>query len=224
VARLRSLDPGDLSTIGAAIKLHYGAVLLHDRDLRSAYVLLVAAPEVLSRRFGSPPRDWQSWDESEKWDSLFQGHKLSDNAAAAIKALLFNSDRLRLRATFSSYGSQCVQDSFWDQSLEDWQFSYNLPAGHWSGPTCQNAPIRELLPVDRDVLALALKKAYDLRSGAVHAGDDVGLLDVGLRQSVSVSGSRALPFPLLRALVARLVEQELTARGAIAKLPDFSTA
>jgi hypothetical protein len=53
--KVASLPVDDLASLGAAANLHYGSILLCERDIRSAYLLLVAGLEVLSRAYGSPP-------------------------------------------------------------------------------------------------------------------------------------------------------------------------
>lgn len=70
--KIAGLPEEALTTIGAASSLYHGAVTLFDSDIRSAYALLIAGSEVLSRAFGHPPTDWAEWEESRRWEKTFK--------------------------------------------------------------------------------------------------------------------------------------------------------
>jgi hypothetical protein len=222
LARIPALSQNDLAALGAAIKLHHGSVVLCHRDFRAAYLLLVAALEVLSREYGTPPHDWSAWQESISWDSMFADLQLSDSQRKAIRGRLLESQSLRLKATFREYVSQTIPDQFWEEPWQEWHYVLNAtPPGSWGPPELSETPVEALVPKDRTVLSNALGRSYDLRSGLIHRGDELHLLEVGLRPGIPLSGSDPVPYAVLRAFLSSLISKELWSRAEPVSLPDL---
>ena len=214
------LPPEDLPTISTAASMFHGALMLHASDIRAAYTLLVSGMEILSRRYGSPPEDWSGLDGSDSWDALFTKQLLSDTQAATIRSQLLLDKQLRLKATFRSYVSQRLPDSFWDHEWSEWHYSIRLPEGIWGEPQEGGKfKVRDFLPVHRDQLAQALGKSYDLRSSFVHSGLWFGPLELSFNPADQLDMKRPLPFAVLRAILGELLFAELDIGGSNAELP-----
>lgn len=209
---LRSLEPQKRDTIIAAIELHYGAALLVTHDPHSAYTLLVAALETLSREFGSPPTDWTSWDRAPKWDRLLESQGLSDEQAEAVRRELMRDRQLRLTETFCNYAAQ-VPDSFWTVSWKEFDYTIQLPGGTYGEyQELRSVKLSDVAPRDRDSLRLALRNSYRARSGFVHEGRHT----VSYPEALSIPvppefdwSRRPLPFAVLRQVFISLIDREV---------------
>jgi hypothetical protein len=224
IRRVASLSVDDLTALGAAANLHYGSILLFERDIRSAYLLLVAGLEVLSRTYGSPPHRWEDWEESRSWEKFFTEVKLTIEQQEAIKGRLLQNRHLRLKATFRKYASDELPDSFWDDPWEEWLYPVSLPKGSWEKAQLSEKRISDFLPKDRELLSSALSRTYDIRSGLVHRGEDLSIIDITLRHAVPVTASEPLPYAVLRAILVKLLEKELEKRSSIADIPDIKVS
>lgn len=221
IRKVASLPVDDLITLGAAANLHYGSILLCERDIRSAYLLLVAGLEVLSRAYGSPPAHWEGWEESRSWEKLFTEIGLTTEQQEAVRKQLLQNRHLRLKATFRKYASEEIPDSFWDDPWEEWLFPVSLPKGSWEKAQVSEKHVYDILPKDRELLSNALGRTYDLRSGLVHRGEDLSVVDTTLRHAVVVTASEPLPYAVLRAIFVKLIEKELEKRSSIVDIPDI---
>lgn len=222
--RVDSLPTADRDVLGSASRLHYGALVISEADLRSAYLLLVAALEVLSREYGSPPNDWLDWESARNWDQVFESVALNDQQASRLRAELMRDKHLRLKATFRTYVTDTLPKSFWDEPWEDWHQTIHIGpnATRWGNPKKSVKDLQEILPHDRALLHRVLGNTYDLRSGAVHRGVEPEHYDVGIKAAVSISKSDVLPYALLRHIVATLIRYELECRSTEgSKLPDI---
>lgn len=92
MSKIVSLPEPHLSAIATACTLHHGAILLYEKDVRSAYLLLVAAIEVLSRQYGAPPTDWSDWEESSEWEKFMVKIGLSSKQETALRGRLRSFD------------------------------------------------------------------------------------------------------------------------------------
>lgn len=221
IRRVASLSVDDLTTLGAAANLHYGSILLYERDIRSAYLLLVAALEVLSRTYGSPSNRWEDWEGSRSWDNLFTQIALTTDQGEAIRQHLLRDRQLRLKATFRNYASRELPDSFWDDPWLEWTYGRSLPQDSWTDPQVTEKRVHEILPRDRALLYNALGKTYDLRSGLVHRGEDLSVIDTALRHAVPVEDGKPLPYAMLRAILVKILEMEIENRSSIVDIPDI---
>jgi hypothetical protein len=223
LACVSGLTSDDQGTLGAAASLLHGSMLLFDRDIRSAYTLLVAGIEVLSREYGAAPTDWHAWDDHQDWDKTFGALNLSDAQREGVRLRLFKDKHLRLKATFREYASTSVPDEFWDQVFDEWAYPLNMATGElMEGFVEQSLRIREVLPFDRAHLRGALGHSYDLRSKSVHRGQWIGPLDLVLAHGATVQAKQPLPYSLLRQLLAALLRAEITRRATPTTLPQFS--
>lgn len=211
---LAGLPEKDADVIAVALDLHYGACLLFDRDLASAYTLLVAGVEAMSRRFGQPPRDWSVWDQADQWDRFSEENNLTEAQVDALRTRLMRDRQLRLNETFASYGSSTLPDSVWNSEWRDWTYSIAMPEGAFAGGSWQpGVPVEQLIPRDRDQLKTALRRSYNARSGFVHTGDRTGdvTAELFLTKEAPTQGQR-LSFPGLRLLLRALIDHEVRAR------------
>lgn len=222
LSKVISLPEPHLSIIGAACSLHHGAVLLSEKDIRSAYLLLVAAIEVLSRKYGTPPTNWEEWEESKQWEKFISSINLSSAQQTALKLKLMSDRQLRLKATFRDYGSVNLPDQFWDETLEDWSYPIDANSGYWHQPDfVSKHKIKDVLPKDRQLISKCLGESYNLRSGLVHKGETIELLDVIIPHGQVLKEVKPLPFSILRSILTSLIKLEVTKYSVETSLPDI---
>jgi hypothetical protein len=210
---LCGLDEADYNVLNSALDMHHGACLLLDRDIASAYTLVVAGIEALSRRFGEPPTDWSDWDLSDVWDRFSVSEGLDTRQADALRAALMNDRQLRLNETFSTYASERLPASFWEGRWRDWVPDVTMPegtltGGHWEHETS----VADLVPPDRQELKRALRRSYQARSGFVHTGDRAVNLSSEFFARAAHHAIGHLTFPALRLVLRALIAEELKAR------------
>lgn len=211
LANIATLSDSKAASIGSAVMLHYAACALVERDVRSAYVLLVAAIELLSREFGLPSREWSAWEDGHGWDELFGTILLTEPQRSAIRARLLANRQLRLKRTFIEYGAETIPDSFWSVTFEQWGYTYRPQTNDWGDPTLSPVLISQVLPKDRAILARSLARTYDARSAYVHRGSPFDQAASLRRRDIPVDGSQPLPYQLLRVLVRELLLHQIGA-------------
>lgn len=208
--------------IGAASSAYHGAILLFDREPRAAYMLLVAGIEVLSRKYGSPPTEWSSWEESANWDKLFATQGLTTGQAEAFRDRLMHDRQLRLAATFQDYASTRLGENFWSKPLDQWINGIDANTGTWLPPTkVKECRVSDFLSFDRTSLKRSLAKCYSLRSNVIHEAQWVELMTLAQPPVQDPQSSHILSFPVLRALLAELIWIEIAAHALPTALPDF---
>lgn len=211
--------------LGAAAKLHHSAVEVFENDLRAAYLLSVAGIEVLSREFGCPPGDWTAWEGSEVWEETFASAALSEDQRNAMRSRLMSDKQLRLKATFREYASTRIPDSFWDEPWESWMYPYNASEGRWDAPhVIESRVMGDILSRNRGLLSRLLGRAYDTRSGLVHRGALLAIVDSAIPLAATTDPERPLPFPVLRSILRCLIRTELETHGKAAPLPSIRLA
>ncbi|NJO67177.1 MAG: hypothetical protein HC832_07325 [Leptolyngbyaceae cyanobacterium RM1_405_57] len=222
LSKIVSLPEPHLSVIGTACTLHHGAILLYEKDVRSAYLLLVAAIEVLSRQYGAPPTDWLDWEESSKWEKFMTRISLSSEQETALKEKLMSDKHLRLKATFRNYGSSRLPDSFWDTPWKEWIYTVNASIGQWESlQTLDEKKVSDIFSKDRTLLSKSLGLSYDVRSGLVHRGERLGLLESSVLSGVTIEEALPLPFSILRAVLLELIKTEIAEYIPESELPDL---
>lgn len=223
--RLFGLGVSDLRVIGASMTLFHSALLLFDRDVRSAYMLLVAGIEVLSRSYGRPPTDWASWELHEQWDRFIAQQRLSEDQAVALRTRLMEDRQLRLKATFRSYASSRLPASFWDQPFIDWMYGMKLDSGStaWLGveKVYGDHLVADFLTRNRSEVERSLGESYNVRSTFVHSGAWFGPLDLSDMGGSTVDTTKPLPFGMLRAILGELLRTELFERSDPKRLPEI---
>lgn len=224
LSKIAGLPPNVRPVVGAAARLHHSAVEIFENDLRAAYLLLVAGIELLSREFGSPPSGWADWEGSEVWDRTFESAALSEDQRNTVRSELMNDKQLRLKATFREYASTRLPDSFWDEPWESWMYSYNATEGRWEEAAphvVETRVMSDVLPRDRKLLSQLLGRAYDMRSGLVHRGALLTLVDSAVPFAATTDPQRPLPFPVLRSVLRCLIRTEVDALAKPVTLPSI---
>lgn len=222
LARVATLSADDTGTIGDAASLLHAATLVFDQEPRSAYTLLVAALEVLSRAYGTAPTEWAAWEDAQSWNDQFALLNLTEAQVNALRGQLMLDKHLRLRGTFRSYCCERPNDDFWNLEYDEWVYPVNAQTGVPMSPTLDRTRrVGDVLPKDRSVLARCLGHSYDLRSRFVHRGHWVGPTDLTLSHGGTVEAKNPLPFSILRQLVSTLIIEELRSRSSVGLLPDI---
>lgn len=219
------LGEADLDVLAAALSVYHSAILLFDKDARAAYALLVSGIELLSREYGTPPTSWADWDQAATWDAFLTEVGVSHQQADAVRTRLLEDKQLRLKATFRGYASTRLPSSFWDTPWQQWTYGINANEQRWTDAVPDPVrPLRDLLPEDRAGLSKALGKSYDLRSAFVHQGDWLELFQFTTRAGTPVTLDAALPFSIMRVILAQLIRVEAQARSKPRPLPDIQIA
>jgi hypothetical protein len=224
LGKLVSLPEEDQVVISSAIDLHYGSVLLFEQDLSAAYTLVVAGVEALSRRFGSPPRDWPSWEDAVSWEKFARHQKFSSEQYGALKSKLMGNRQLRLKATFVNYVIQNLSESFWDQEWNEWSYHIRAQEGAYDveGSWIARKHIRDFVTRDREVLGSALRNSYDARSGFVHSGNrTINMMSEFYSLTHETSFDRPLSYAILRSILAELIKREIDNRAGDFELPGL---
>ena len=219
--QLGGLADKDISISGAAASMFHGALLLHDRDIRATYTLLIAGIETLSRQYGQPPTSWSDWENSTQWDTFAADVSLSEDQSAALRNRLMADQQLRLKATFQSYAATRLSPSFWGQAWNEYMYELQVPEGSWGqGAQLYSGKVRDFLTSDRSELSRGLARSYDLRSSYVHRGEWSDPFDLTLDPRASVDMRRPLPFAILRAILRELIVTEMANRARPYAVPD----
>lgn len=223
LALVASLPEEDLVAIGASMELHYASSLLLEKHLSSAYLLLVSSLEILSRRYGEPPKDFSQWEEQERWTSAFAEVDLTNLQRDRMIDELMADKHLRLGQTFAEYGSKRVADSFWDLEIVEWSFPIHAQQGRYLARNDElRFKVSDILPKNRTLLKRALRRTYSARSGYVHAGRrEVDFMADISTTAGGLSKKKPLPYKILRHLVRSILETELRERGQLIELPDI---
>jgi hypothetical protein len=172
----------------------------------------VAGVETLSQAFGNPPTEWNDWHESTSWEKFITTQELSASQADALRRkLVKKGSHLRLQETFSHYASSRIPESFWEAEWDEYEYQYSMPAGvQESRHKIGRARMADLVPKDRELLKLSLKKTYNARSGYVHAGKhSIDLLTAIAIPNKGVFEDLPLPYLVLRRLLCSLIRSEL---------------
>ncbi len=157
-------------SVGGAIRMRNAACCLAESDHSSAYGLLIAALETLSRAFGNPPNSWQDWDQAKDWDVFITELTLSEEDAEKLRKRLLGDKQLRLKRTFVEYAVSSVAPSFWEETYFQYEPALDIDMsgvkvreGSWNP-----RPITDLVPSDLGELRKRLQKSYDARSEVFH--------------------------------------------------------
>lgn len=224
--KIYGLPELDRAVVAAAIELHYTSVLLVNVEPNAAYALCTAGIERLSRRFGEPTSDWETWEDAKRLDTAFQDLGLTDLQIRRLRDELLANRHLRLRQTFARYVVETLQDDFWALDLEDFvpMLTMDTASGDatfvgWRPET--PTPVASVVPRERDELRRRLLASYDSRSSYVHEGTRrTELADaVRLRLGEDVGPKAPLPFAALRLILRSLIMQEVESRTSGRELP-----
>jgi hypothetical protein len=211
--RIAVLQDNDVHTLGRALHLYYGACNIVEGDVRSAYIMLVSALEILSREYGSPPKDWNEWEEAAEWDDVFAEIELAPEQSAVLRIRLLNDKHLRLKRTLCDYVANALPGSFWQLAWEQWSYSFRPPTNDWGPADVLRLPRSHVITRDKALLRRALQKTYDARSAYVHRGDTFSIEQSLRSDDIPVNGTAPISYPILRLIVRDLVLLELTRRG-----------
>ena len=214
-SKIGSLSEDDDVTITQALSLHYASVLLFDRDLSAAYALVVAGLEALSSKYGEPKTDWKDWDMASTWDKFITSQELNDQQADALRKKLIKDKKMRLGDTFAKYVSRNLPSTFWTNANSTYTYTVDAASGRWSGGSWSAAgSFKQLVPEDRELVYLALRKSYEARSKYVHEGRrDITPQSQITGMSSMLDGTKPVPFALLRTMLSMLIRQEIEERA-----------
>lgn len=216
------LSDDDQEVLGAACAAYHGALILFDKEPRAAYTLLITGIEVLSRRYGQPPTHWSAWESADEWDAFFEECDLLPQQSAALREKLLRDKQLRLGLTFRNYASSRPASAFWRQDVEQWFVGLDANSGKWLPKTKgQSHKISDYVTEDRGVLRRRLGQSYQLRSSLVHESTWVELMSLARPIPGEGNTTGPLPFPVLRYLLADLIDTELLERSGPRIEPDF---
>lgn len=203
-----ALDDRRAEALGSAMRKRNAACCLIDSDPSLAYAILVIAIETLSREFGNPPTDWESWEQAENWDRFLLDHQIGGAKATAIKVKLIADKPLRLRRTFTAYAMDRLTPRFWDKSYVRYRPHFHIDGENISYKGVVEdgrLPISDFVPEDRDERKKQLDRSYDFRSKVFHEGvimEPIQLLRVPWPK-------RALSFAGLRCVLDELIWKEV---------------
>lgn len=215
LARLTSLPKKASTAVSAAIHLHYCASLLLTRDRTGAYALVVAGIETLAMTFGEPPKAWANWDQSDKWDALFVDLELSEEQSKAIRDRLVRDKHMRLADTFANYAVKTLPEGFWDEEVSDYVWGVAAESGEYLEGEWMPARRRDpRFGADPDLAKKAFKKAYQVRSKFMHAGQRTVTLADDTFGEAPGRERTVLSFAQARATLRRLIQVELATRGS----------
>lgn len=216
-------DSGDLVALGAATEMHYGACSIYKTSMPSAYVLAVGALETLSARFGDPHSEWSHWEQSTRWDEVIDDLALNSAQAESIRAELMRDRQVRLGQRFAAYVMQGFESRDWLSNWKEWTWGYDGSTGDPNGGEWTAVDMNPQIPSDEGRLWRAIKKTYEARSKFVHSGsDDLAIHRDMQRQVQNNEGAQALPFTVIRALLARSILRELDELSSPEALPRVS--
>jgi hypothetical protein len=219
---LEGKDRKQALSLGNTIRMRNAACCLFESDYSSAYGLLVAGIETLSRSFGNPPDSWQDWDQASTWDKLFKKLSLKEEQASALRHRLLKDKQLRLRRTFVHYAAENLSESFWSGRNVHFTPGYQLDAsgvrplpGAWRDA----GSVEDIVPKNLAELRKRLGASYDARSSVFH--ESLRLDQISLLPAPAKSDS-PLPFSGLRRVLDHLLWYEIE-KGAVAvrELPDI---
>lgn len=214
-------DSDDLVAIGAAAEMHYGACTVYKTNLPSAYVLTVGALETLSARFEDAPHDWQRWDRAPSWDRVIEALDLTAAQASGIREELLRDRQIRLGERFTSYVMREFSTRDWLSDWREWTWSYDGTTGEPNGGSWSTVDMNQRIPSEDRSLRQAIKKSYGARSRFVHSGSNDLTINRDMQRQVEDSqGVQALPFTVLRAVLARSIRRELGAASNSDGLPS----
>ncbi len=221
VKALVSLPERLALSVGGAIRMRNAACCLVESDHSSAYGLLIAALETLSRAFGNPPDSWQDWEQAKDWDGFITELALSEQDAEKLRKRLLGDKQLRLKRTFVEYAVHGIAPSFWEESYFQYEPALDIDGngvkvreGAWNA-----RPITDLVPSDLDNLRKRLRKSYDARSEVFHQSSRLEQIFV---MPFPNDSKAPLSFSGLRLIVDHLLWREIE-RGAkdAPDLPNF---
>lgn len=218
---IQNLSEADQGTIGDAISLYHASMILFDKEIRSAYTLIIAGMEVLAMAYGDPPKEWTDWEDHKKWETLFDRIELSCEQSEQIKFEMLRNRNLRLKATFRKYCNERLSDAFWDNEYEEWMNPLDGNKGvRMEQFLYKKRKISETLPKDRGLLCKLLGISYDLRSKFVHRGHWLGPIDLASPPNGLVPPDKPIPYSILRQLFCELIKSEISDRSSPSDLPD----
>lgn len=208
-------------SLGSAIRMRNAACCLVEADHSSAYGLLVAAIETLSRQFGSPPNSWEDWDKSNEWDLFMTEINLTVEQARRLRVRLITDRQIRLRRTFIEYAASNLTEDFWNAPYRTFDPGYQVSdagvtptTGSWRN----DGLIRELVSSDPTVLRKRLGRSYDARSVVFH--ESVRLAQVSVLPFPGTEKD-LLPFRVLRRILDYILWLEIErAASRSGPLPD----
>ncbi|MFX1803061.1 hypothetical protein PWR66_05290 [Paraburkholderia sp. A1RO-5] len=189
---LLSLERKSFSAAMSAIRRYVTALHRLSDDLDLAYTLFVAAIESLVQKFHGTAPVWEDLDQRKRKPIDTALEDAESDVANAVRAAILSGEHVALGRRFRDFSLEHVGDQFF-----------------------RDDAVKSIFPPGRGDLTIALKHAYDIRSGYIHTLKAIpGLLaSPHTRAEVAqVDGSPHLTFEGL-ARVARSVIHEFIRRA-----------
>ncbi|CAE6696497.1 hypothetical protein [Paraburkholderia domus] len=198
---LLRLERKSFSAAMSAIRRYVTALHRLSDDLDLAYTLFVAAIESLVQKFHGTPPVWEDLDQrkSRPIDKVLKD--ATSDLANAVRTAILSGEHVALGRRFREFSLAHVGDQFF-----------------------RNDAAKSILPPGRGDLTIALKNAYDIRSGYIHTLKAIpGLLASPrtLAEVMHIDGSPHLTFEGL-ARVARSVILEFIRRSPTSEREEFN--
>lgn len=168
-------------------------------DLDLAYALLVASIESLAQKFNTPTPQWEDYPQ-EKRQELEKAWANAPRTAEKVKAVLLKYEHVALKRRFREFTLHHVSPSFF-----------------------RTEAAQEARPVGSNDLSIALRRAYDFRSGYFHVLQHVPKLikaSSTYADTIMFDGKPVLTFHGL-ARVARHVIHQFVAHAPKVEREEF---
>ncbi|SDI13108.1 hypothetical protein SAMN05216466_12774 [Paraburkholderia phenazinium] len=197
---LLSLERKSFSAAMSAIRRYVTALHRLSDDLDLAYTLFVAAIESLVQKFHGTAPVWGDLDQRKRKPIDKALEDAESDVANAVRAAILSGEHVALGRRFREFSLDHVNNQFF-----------------------RNGAAKSMLPPGKSDLTIALKNAYDIRSGYIHTLKAIPRLLASphsLAEVMHVDGSPHLTFEGL-ARVARSVIHEFVRRAPRSKREEF---
>jgi hypothetical protein len=197
---LLSLERKSFSAAMSAIRRYVTALHRLSDDLDLAYTLFVAAIESLVQKFHGTAPVWEDIDQRRRTPIDKALETAQSDVVDAVQAAILSGEHVALGRRFREFSLEHVGDQFFRDDAS-----------------------KSMFPPGRGDLIIALKNAYDIRSGYIHTLKAIpGLLASPhtLAEVAHVDGSPHLTFEGL-ARVARSVIHEFIRRAPRSKREEY---
>lgn len=206
IAALLRLERKSFTGVMKAIRRYVTAMHRLADDLDLAYALFVAAIESLAQEFDNFSPEWEDYDQTKRKPVDTALRKASPETAAAVRDAILSSEHVAIGRRFREFTVSHLGTGFFRDG-----------AARRAGPT------------GKSDLMVALRNAYNVRSGYVHTLKAIPRLlasPMALTDIIQIDGSPYLTFEglarVVRTVILEYVSRAPTAeRESVAYWDDF---